>query len=104
MQQASTPVTCWRPQRSIRLRTTPIHSARALTTIVEAARRAASVGALREAVGLFERAAEIEPDERRRAEYLVEGAGWAEHYGESSRSSGRLREGSSTAGGRRRYA
>jgi class 3 adenylate cyclase/tetratricopeptide (TPR) repeat protein len=55
---------------------------RALTTIVEAARRAASVGALREAVALFERAAEIEPDERRRAEYLVEGAGWAEHYGE----------------------
>ena len=55
---------------------------RALTAIVEAARRAASVGALREAVGLFERAAEIEPDQRRRAEYLVEGAGWAEHSGE----------------------
>ena len=55
---------------------------RALTTIVEAARRAASVGALREAVALFERAAEIEPDERRRAEHLVEAAGWAEHYGD----------------------
>ncbi len=55
---------------------------RALTTIVEAARRAASVGALREAVALFERAAEIEPDEGRRAEHLVEGAGWAEHYGD----------------------
>ena len=55
---------------------------RALTTIVEAARRAASVGALREAVALFERAAEIEPDERRRADHLVEGAGWAEHYGD----------------------
>jgi class 3 adenylate cyclase/tetratricopeptide (TPR) repeat protein len=55
---------------------------RALTTLVEAARRAASVGALREAVGLFGRAAEIEPDDRRRAEYLVEGAGWAEHYGD----------------------
>ncbi|MBV8218900.1 MAG: AAA family ATPase [Solirubrobacterales bacterium] len=55
---------------------------RALTTIVEAARRAASVGALREAVVLFERAAEIEPDETRRAEYLAEGAGWAEHYGD----------------------
>ncbi len=55
---------------------------RALTTTVEAARRAASVGALREAVALFEQAAGIEPDERRRAEYLVEGAGWAEHYGE----------------------
>ena len=61
---------------------------RALTTIVEAARRAASVGALREAVGLFERAAEIEPDERRRAEYLVEGAGWAEHYGERAVAAG----------------
>ena len=55
---------------------------RALTTIVEAARRAASVGALREAVALFERAAEIEPDDGRRAEHLVEGAGWAEHYGD----------------------
>ena len=55
---------------------------RALTTIAEAARRAASVGALREAVALFERAAEIEPDERRRAEHLVEAAGWAEHYGD----------------------
>ena len=55
---------------------------RALTTIVEAARRAASVGALREAVALFERAAEIEPDEGRRAEHLVEAAGWAEHYGD----------------------
>ncbi len=55
---------------------------RALTTIVEAARRAASVGALREAVALFERAADIEPDDGRRAEHLVEGAGWAEHYGD----------------------
>jgi class 3 adenylate cyclase/tetratricopeptide (TPR) repeat protein len=55
---------------------------RALTTIVEAARRAASVGALREAVALFDRAADIEPDERRRAEHLAEGAGWAEHYGD----------------------
>ena len=55
---------------------------RALTTIVEAARRAAGLGALREAVALFERAAEIEPDDGRRAEHLVEGAGWAEHYGE----------------------
>lgn len=55
---------------------------RALTTVIEAARRAASVGALREAVVLFERAAEIEPDERRQAEHLIEGAGWAEHYGD----------------------
>jgi class 3 adenylate cyclase/tetratricopeptide (TPR) repeat protein len=55
---------------------------RALTTIVEAARRAASVGALREAVDLFQRAAEIEPDETRQAEHLIEGAGWAEHYGD----------------------
>jgi class 3 adenylate cyclase/tetratricopeptide (TPR) repeat protein len=61
---------------------------RALTTIVEAARRAASVGALREAVALFERAAGIEPDERRRAEYLVEGAGWAEHYGDRTGAAG----------------
>ena len=57
---------------------------RALTTIVEAARRAASVGALREAVALFERAAEIEPDETRRAEHLAEGAGWAEHYSDQA--------------------
>lgn len=55
---------------------------RALTTIVEAARRAASIGALREAVALLQRAAEIEPDETRQAEYLIEGAGWAEHYGD----------------------
>ena len=55
---------------------------RALTTVIEAARRAAGVGALREAVALFERAAEIEPDEGRRAAHLVEGAGWAEHYGD----------------------
>lgn len=55
---------------------------RALTTIVEAARRAASVGALREAVALFDRAAQIESDDGRRAEYLVEAAGWAEHYGD----------------------
>ncbi len=61
---------------------------RALTTIVEAARRAASVGALREAVALFQRAAEIEPDERRRAEHLVEGAGWAEHYGDRAVAAG----------------
>jgi class 3 adenylate cyclase/predicted ATPase len=55
---------------------------RALSTIVEAARRAANVGALREAVTLFARAAEIEPDERHKADYLVEGAGWAEHSGD----------------------
>ncbi len=52
---------------------------RALATILEAARRAASVGALREAVALFDQAAEIEPDERSRAEHLVEAARCAEH-------------------------
>jgi len=52
---------------------------RALTTIVEAARRAASVGALHEAIALFDRAADIEPDERRRADHLVEAARCAEH-------------------------
>jgi class 3 adenylate cyclase len=74
---------------------------RALTTIVEAARRAASVGALREAVALFERAAEIEPDERRRAEYLVAGAGWAEHSAERPRRRGPLRGRAGTARGGR---
>ncbi|MGH2883572.1 MAG: hypothetical protein ACRDPA_12885, partial [Solirubrobacteraceae bacterium] len=61
---------------------------RALTTVIEAARRAAGVGALREAVALFERAAEIEPDEGRRAAHLVEGAGWAEHYGDRALAAG----------------
>jgi class 3 adenylate cyclase/tetratricopeptide (TPR) repeat protein len=61
---------------------------RALTTILEAARRAASVGALREAVALFERAAEIEPDERRRAEHLVQAAAGAEHYGDQAAAAG----------------
>jgi class 3 adenylate cyclase/tetratricopeptide (TPR) repeat protein len=61
---------------------------RALATIVEAARRAAGVGALREAVALFERAAEIEPDEVRRAEHLVDAAGWAEHYGDRAAAAG----------------
>ena len=61
---------------------------RALSTIVEAARRAASVGALREAVALFERAAEIEPDEGLRAEHLVDAAGWAEHYGDRAAAAG----------------
>ena len=52
---------------------------RALTTIVGAAQRAASVGALHEAIALFDRAAEIEPDEGRRANHLVEAARCAEH-------------------------
>jgi class 3 adenylate cyclase/tetratricopeptide (TPR) repeat protein len=55
---------------------------RALATILEAARRAASVGALREAVALFERAATIEPDEQRRAEHLVEAARCSDQYGD----------------------
>ncbi|MGH2884178.1 MAG: ATP-binding protein, partial [Solirubrobacteraceae bacterium] len=55
---------------------------RALATIVEAARRAAGVGALHEAIALFDRAAEIEPDERRRAAHHVEAARCAEHEGD----------------------
>jgi class 3 adenylate cyclase/tetratricopeptide (TPR) repeat protein len=55
---------------------------RALATVLEAARRAASVGALREAISLFDRAAEIEPDDRRRAEHLIEAARCAEHDGD----------------------
>jgi tetratricopeptide (TPR) repeat protein len=55
---------------------------RALATILEAARRAASVGALREAIAMFDQAAEIEPDERSRAEHLVEAARCAEHDGD----------------------
>jgi class 3 adenylate cyclase/predicted ATPase len=55
---------------------------RALRTMLEAARRAASVGALREAVALFEQAAEIESDPRRRAEHFVEAARCAERYGD----------------------
>jgi class 3 adenylate cyclase/tetratricopeptide (TPR) repeat protein len=55
---------------------------RALTTIVEAARRAASVGALREAIALFDRAADIEPEERRRANHLVDAARCAEREGD----------------------
>ncbi|MBV9817503.1 MAG: AAA family ATPase, partial [Solirubrobacterales bacterium] len=57
---------------------------RALATIAEAARRAAGVGALHEAIALFDRAAEIEPDERRRAAHLVEAARCAEHEGDRS--------------------
>jgi class 3 adenylate cyclase/tetratricopeptide (TPR) repeat protein len=55
---------------------------RALAAVLEAARRAASVGGLREAVALFEQAAEIEPDEQRRAEHFVEAARCAERYGD----------------------
>jgi class 3 adenylate cyclase/tetratricopeptide (TPR) repeat protein len=57
---------------------------RALARTVEAARRAASVGALREAVEMFERAADIEPDERRQAEHLVAAARCAEDYDQAS--------------------
>ncbi len=55
---------------------------RALTTIVGAGRRAASVGALHEAIALFDQAVEIEPDPRRRADHLVEAARCAEHEGD----------------------
>jgi tetratricopeptide (TPR) repeat protein len=57
---------------------------RALATILEAARRAASVGALREAAAMFARAAEIEPDERNRADHLVQAARCVEHYGDQT--------------------
>jgi class 3 adenylate cyclase/tetratricopeptide (TPR) repeat protein len=55
---------------------------RALLMMLEAARRAADVGALSEAVSLFERAAEIEPEEQRRAEHLVDAARCAERRGD----------------------
>jgi class 3 adenylate cyclase/tetratricopeptide (TPR) repeat protein len=57
---------------------------RALATVLEAARRAASVGALREAVELFARAAEIEPDEYSRAEHQIEAARCAERQGDQA--------------------
>jgi class 3 adenylate cyclase/predicted ATPase len=54
---------------------------RALRLTLDAAGRAEAVGALNEAVALFARAAEIEADERRRAEHLVRAARCAERYG-----------------------
>jgi predicted ATPase len=54
---------------------------RALGLTLDAARRAEEVGALNEAIALFARAAEIERDERRRAEHLVQAARCAERYG-----------------------
>jgi class 3 adenylate cyclase/tetratricopeptide (TPR) repeat protein len=55
---------------------------RALATTLDAARRAASVGALHEAIALFDRAAEVEPDGRRRAQHLIEAARCAELDGD----------------------
>jgi tetratricopeptide (TPR) repeat protein len=55
--------------------------ARALRLTLDAAQRADAVGALNEAVALFARAAEIETDERRRAEHLIRAARCAERYG-----------------------
>jgi class 3 adenylate cyclase/tetratricopeptide (TPR) repeat protein len=57
---------------------------RALATTLAAARRAASVGGLREAVTMFDQAAEIEPDERSRAEHLVDAARCADHDGDQA--------------------
>jgi hypothetical protein len=51
---------------------------RALRLTLDAAQRAESVGALNEAVELFEQAAQIETDESRRAEHFVRAARCAE--------------------------
>ena len=55
---------------------------RALRQTLDAAQRADAVGALNEAIALFARAAEIESDERRRADHLVRAARCAERYGD----------------------
>ncbi len=78
---------------------------RALAATLQAARRAASVGALREAIALFDQAAEIDSDERKRAQHMVEAARCAEqdrdhvtaaeHYaraGQLHEAAGRARE------------
>ncbi len=57
---------------------------RALATLLTAARRAASIGSLREAETMFERAVEIDEDEQARASHLVEAARCAEHYGDQA--------------------
>ena len=54
---------------------------RALGLTLDAAERADAVGALNEAIELFAGAAEIETDERRRADHLVRAARCAERYG-----------------------
>ncbi len=54
---------------------------RALALTLDAADRADAVGALNEAIELFAGAAEIETDERRRADHLVRAARCAERYG-----------------------
>jgi tetratricopeptide (TPR) repeat protein len=54
---------------------------RALALTLDAARRAEAVGALNEAVALFARAAEIETDERQRAEHFVRAGQCAARYG-----------------------
>jgi class 3 adenylate cyclase/tetratricopeptide (TPR) repeat protein len=54
---------------------------RGLRLTLDAAQRAEAVGALNEAIALFARAAEIERDERRRADHLVRAARCAERYG-----------------------
>jgi tetratricopeptide (TPR) repeat protein len=55
--------------------------ARALRLTLDAAERAEGVGALNEAVALFDQAARIESDERQSAEHLVRAARCAERYG-----------------------
>ena len=54
---------------------------RALRLTLDAAQRAESVGALNEAIELFEQAAQIETDESRRAEHFVRAARCADRYG-----------------------
>jgi class 3 adenylate cyclase/tetratricopeptide (TPR) repeat protein len=54
---------------------------RALRLTLDAAQRAEGVGALNEAIELFAQAAQIEPDELRRAHHLVRAARCAERYG-----------------------
>ena len=54
---------------------------RALRLTLDAAQRAEGVGALNEAIDLFAQAAQIEPDELRRAHHLVRAARCAERYG-----------------------
>ena len=54
---------------------------RALRLTLDAAHRADAVGALNQAIGLFNQAARIETDELRRAEHLVQAARCAQRYG-----------------------
>ena len=57
---------------------------RALSTTLDAAERADSVGALAQAIALYDRAADIEPDELQRAEHLIRAARCAERSGDQA--------------------